>query len=81
MQTNKRENDWPPIKPGTAVKTTSANPNVTGWTAEAATSRIWGVEGNVIAHHDSHGLCYDVKHPNGSVGTYDPTELEVVRAA
>jgi len=36
----------------------------------------WGVEGVVLDHHDSHGLCYDVRHDDGSFCCYDPDEIE-----
>jgi hypothetical protein len=66
------------IPVGTLVKTTEENPFVTDWSSEAKTSRKWGVEGSILVCHDSHGLCYEVRHPDGSVGYYDPTELELV---
>jgi hypothetical protein len=68
---------WPPTSPGTPVKTTKENPTVTDWTPEVLASRQWGVNGEVVTHHDSHGLSYEVKHPDGSIGHYDPTEFEV----
>ena len=66
---------YPPISPGTLVKTTQENSD--DWTKEALKTRRWGVRGAVIAHHDSHGLCYDVRHEDGTRGSYDPSELEV----
>jgi hypothetical protein len=69
---------WPPIKPGTSVLTIQANPEIDDWTQEALASRKWGVSGKVIMHHDSHGLFYDVCHEDGSVGHYDPSEIEVM---
>ncbi len=68
---------WPHISPGTSVKTTQANPAVTDWTLEAWASRQWGVTGKVVTHHDAHGLSYEVKHPDGTNGHYDPSEFEV----
>ena len=71
------ETAYPPIKPGTEVITTQANIDIADeWTKKAAAQRKWGVVGLVIAHHDSHGLCYDVKHTDGSIGSYDPSEFE-----
>lgn len=67
---------WPPIKYGTKVVTTEANPEIDGWTEEALRNRQWGVKGTVIMHHDSHGLCYKVQHEDGTVGCYDPSELQ-----
>lgn len=70
---------WPPISPGTKVRTTQANMALRKeWTDECWASKKWGVQGTVITHHDSHGLCYDVRHEDGSQGCYDPSEFEVV---
>lgn len=71
---------WPPIDPGTVVKTTEPNMKMRGeWTEEGWASRQWGVEGPIITHHDSHGLSYEVKHPDGTIGYYDPSEFKVTR--
>jgi len=70
---------YPPISPGTRVKTTQ--PNMTmrrEWSDKVWASRRWGIQGTVTTHHDAHGLSYEVKHPDGSIGHYDPSELEVV---
>ena len=69
---------YPPLSPGTLVKTTSSKTPDSEWTAEARANRKWGVQGKVLTHHDSHGLCYEVRHSEGTVGAYDPSELEVV---
>ena len=69
---------WPPIAPGARVRTTQSNTPSDEWTDEVQASRQWGVEGEVRTHHDSHGLCYEVMHSDGTVGSYDPTELEVL---
>jgi len=71
---------YPPIPLETSVITTQANPHLTNeWTVEAKTRRIWGAQGHVIAHHDSHGLCYKIRHSDGSVGCYDPSELRILK--
>ncbi len=58
------------------VQVRTLEPKAEDYTAEGEKRRRWGVGGVIIAHHDSHGLCYDVKHDDdGSVGTYDPDEL------
>lgn len=31
-------------------------------TAEGKKARRWGVTGVIVGHHNSHGLCYDVRH-------------------
>lgn len=70
---------WPPLDPGTVVKTTQENPKeAETWLPEARARRRWGVQGTIVTHHDSHGLYYEVRHPDGTIGGYDPTELEVV---
>lgn len=70
---------YPPISPGTIVMTTCAEESLRHtWTTEAWESRQWQTTGEVIAHHDSHGLCYEVRHEDGSIGYYDPSELLVL---
>lgn len=72
---------YPPISHGTRVKTTVENVKMRReWTREALACRKWDTEGEVIAHHDSHGLCYDIKHDDGSTGSYDPSEFEIIDA-
>lgn len=76
MTTDKK---YPPISPGTRVKTTqedSATAN--SWTKDAQKRRRWGAEGAVITHHDSHGLCYEIRHDDGTVGCYDPSEFDII---
>jgi hypothetical protein len=34
-----------------------------------------GQIGNIIAEHNSHGLCYDVQFSDGGIATYDPDEF------
>ena len=71
---------YPPISPGTVVMTTQPNLEMRDeWTDEGWASRKWDVWGTVITHHDSHGLCYDVRHSDGTVGCYDPSEFKVVQ--
>lgn len=63
------------------VQVRTLEPKADDYTDEGEKNRRWGVTGAIIAHHDSHGLCYDVKHDDDkSVGTYDPDELELVGA-
>lgn len=76
MATKKKH---PPISVGTMVLTTQPNqPLNKGWTRAALASRQWGVKGEIVAYHDSHGLSYEVRHPDGTIGHYDPTELKKV---
>lgn len=60
---------------GLRVKTTAACTPDSEWTEAAQASRRWGVTGTIVAEHDSHGLCYDVLHDDGTTGHYDPLEL------
>lgn len=69
---------YPPIAPGTKVKTTEKQLPDTEWSEEVLANRKWGVKGVVLRHYDSHGLCYDVRHEDGTVGCYDPSEFEIV---
>lgn len=71
-------NKWPPISIDTAVRTTRENPDVFDWTEEAKASRQWGVQGVVVNYHYSHGLSCEVRHPDRTIGHYDPSEIEVV---
>src|SRR5688500_9964041 len=77
--TRMAEQHYPPISPGTVVRTTQPNMGLRReWTDEGWSQKKWGVQGRMIMHHDSHGLCYDVLHDDGTQGCYDPSELEVV---
>lgn len=62
---------------GTRVKTlTPAGSN--DWVETLKQSRKWGVVGTIVDYSDSHGLCYKVKHDNGTESWYNPEELEEV---
>ena len=66
--------------PRVQVRTT--RPKADDYTAEGKKNRKWGVIGVIVGHHDSNGLCYDVRHDDdGSRGTYDPDELELTGSA
>ncbi len=69
---------WPPLDNGTQVKTTKKSTSDGEWTEEALANRKWGVKGVIIHYHDSHGLCYEVRHEDGTVGAYEPSEFEVL---
>jgi hypothetical protein len=68
---------WPPLDPGTRVRTTKASTPDGDWMPEVRAARRWGVPGTIMRHHDSHGLCYDVRHDDGTEGSYEPSEFEV----
>lgn len=73
---------WPPLGPGTRIKTYKPNTDMRGeWTDEAWHSRKWGILGTILRHHDSHGLCYDVRHDDGSEAPYDPSEFDTLPKA
>jgi hypothetical protein len=63
------------IQIGTRVETIKPARESNDWTAEALAARKWGVSGKIIKEHDSHGLCYDVRHEDGTTGCYEPREL------
>lgn len=70
---------WPPLCPGTIVKTTQPNLAMREeWTDQGWAQRKWGIIGPIITYHDSHGLYYEVQHPDGTIGCYDPSEIEVI---
>lgn len=70
---------YPPIQPGTQVITIQSSSVLReDWSDKGWASKKWGSKGVVISHHDSHGLCYEVKHEDGTEGVYAPSELEVV---
>lgn len=74
------ENKYLRLSPGTVVKTTMPNWKIRKeWSDIAWESRRWGANGIVVTHHDSHGLWYEVRHEDGSIGHYDPTEIEVAK--
>ena len=68
----------PPARPwhkGDTVTTVAIPDPPTDWTPEALRSRRFGVAGTIVDEHNSHGLCYEVQHLDGSIGYYDPREL------
>jgi hypothetical protein len=70
---------WPPISPGTRIRTKEPNEALKReWSVEGWKSKRPHALGTVVKHHDDgHGLFYDVLHDDGSIGHYDPSELEV----
>lgn len=45
------------------------------YTAEARLARRPGASGAIGGHSDGHGLCYKVRHDDGTEAYYDPDEL------
>jgi|APSaa5957512576_1039674.scaffolds.fasta_scaffold51546_3 hypothetical protein len=63
---------------GQPVRTTESKADLNGWTAEGVANRRWGVLGVVVAHHDAHGLTYEVRFLDDSIGFYQQDELEII---
>jgi hypothetical protein len=62
------------------IRVETARPETmsTDWTAEAKKARRWGVRGEIVAVKTGHGLCYEVRHDDGSLAFYEPRELRLV---
>lgn len=56
------------------IKTTHRATEDRDW--QQPSKRRWGVTGTVINRHDGHGICYVVRHDDGSEAGYDPREVE-----
>ncbi|MBT5808190.1 hypothetical protein HOI18_02840 [Candidatus Uhrbacteria bacterium] len=68
-----------PLLTGTLVVTTEENKSLRGeWEEDTLKMRVWGIAGQIVGHSDSHGLCYDVEHTDGTRASYDSTEFDVV---
>ena len=63
---------------GKRVKTDLSGRISDDWTEEALTSRRHDVEGDVVHYHDAHGLTYEIMHDDGSIGHYEPRELQII---
>ena len=68
-------NSWPPDSVGTPVTTKSPLGRGADYTALARRDRRPGAAGVVVGQSDGHGLCYEVRHPDGVHAFYDPDEL------
>jgi len=61
---------------GTEVRTRiTKSCEASDWTQAAKDSRRHNATGEVSAVHDAHGLSYEVRHSDGTVGHYEPHEL------
>ena len=66
------------LKNGTKIKTIRQEEGVAkNWVPAALDSRKWDTLGIVVKINEEHGLCYGVRHDDGSTGWYDRNELEV----
>jgi len=63
---------------GTKVLTKRKEKESLDWTLSALALRKFPIAGEIIGHHDSHGLCYVVLHDDGTQGYYEPDEFEVL---
>jgi len=59
---------------GQRVKTVPGH-EASDWTAEALATRRWYVKGEIIRYHDSHGITFEVRHDDGTIGHYEDHEL------
>ena len=65
----------PPSEIGSRVRTAKVLGPASDYTEEGRRKRRADAEGVVTDFSDSHGLCYEVKHPGGERAWYDPEEL------
>lgn len=59
---------------GTRVITTQ-DAGSTDWCDSTRANVRWGVPGTVVAVFRGHGLCYEVKHDDGTSAPYEPAEV------
>jgi len=64
--------------PDTRVETIKPKVEPKGWDQDARQHCRWGVSGKIVDHSDSHGLCYQVEHEDGTVAWYEPRELKTL---
>lgn len=57
-----------------AVETVETEKKSDDWNEPG--DRKFGVKGVIVDESDAHGLCYKVKHEDGTFGWYDPWELK-----
>ncbi|QQR64470.1 hypothetical protein IPH92_02775 [Candidatus Kaiserbacteria bacterium] len=67
------------VSSGIRVKTTQPNLLYRHmWNDTAWEKRKWGVHGTAAVNYDSRGQCYVVQHEDGTVATYDASEIEII---
>lgn len=67
---------------GKRVRTLKLIPNVEierGYVLEAREHAGSGKKGIIINYSNSHGICYKVKHADGTQAFYEPEELELIK--
>ena len=62
---------------GTRVKTLESS-RANDWAETLSQARQWDVTGTIEDYSDSHGLCYKVRHDDGTESWYNPEELEAI---
>ena len=74
-----KTSSYPPVSPGTKVTTfIDGGMEADDWNEEAKKTRRHEASGVVTGHHDSHGLCFVVRHDDGNSSCYELHELIVV---
>jgi hypothetical protein len=67
-----------PIK-AVRVLTVRADPsNDEEYVQAARAARRWGVKGTLKQYSNSHGLCFQVEHDDGTTGCYEADELKLI---
>lgn len=73
---------WPTEQPllwYERVQTTTLNEALAStWSPIALASKKWDRKGRVVGGYDIDGLVYVVRHGDGSIGYYDPSEIKVI---
>jgi hypothetical protein len=74
--------NFPPISNGTIITTTQENLALKNEWVEGVKEKCrWGVRGEVVNYSSGHGLCYEVKHDDGTTAWYDPSEFHICMLA
>lgn len=64
----------PPFAAGTRVRTMKSDGS-RDWAARARENVQWRTVGTIVQKSDSHGLCYEVQHDDGTCAWYNHGEL------
>jgi len=66
------------VKTETRVRTLREDTTVTDWSTPSRACVQWGAEGSIIDRSDAHGVCYGVRHDDGTAAWYALSELALV---
>jgi len=77
--TDKRMETWQNLELGQIIKTVEKLED-RDFTKEGIAARRPNSIGAIIGHSDSHGLCYYVRHQDGTKAYYDPDEIRTYMA-